>query len=323
MVGCTREGVSPRSQVALGNALSLPELIRFAKPRPALDLLSSQHVFYEVLAPGCHSSLTKNQIADLFRAGRLGRSHRCKLVSQKEWRTVDELFPLLKYESATISYDSPCGPANPSPKTWGLVFAFLIAVCGIGALWYYFGYAASSTPESNPLRVTETRWPKTVSTNSAPDSLTSVAVEPSQRSESAATTYATQSTAEATRIQPAAQQRQAAEQQRQETSLAQLQEERARQEEKARGQDTIIPLDQYRVVNVGGVGVSVKVHDNDVTSFDVWINGTPYREVRKQKGITQSGTDETLIYNAGRARLYYVWELSGQLNHCRVRVRED
>jgi hypothetical protein len=77
------------------------------------------------------------------------------------------------------------------------------------------------------------------------------------------------------------------------------------------------------VVNVGGVGVSVKIHDNDVTSFDVWINGSHSREVPKQKGITQSGTDETLIYNTGRARLFYVWEISGTLNSCRLRVRED
>lgn len=94
-------------------------------------------------------------------------------------------------------------------------------------------------------------------------------------------------------------------------------------EEKARGQDAIIPLDQPCVVNVGGSPVTVKIHDNDVTSFDVWINGSYRREVRKQKGITQSRTDETIIYDSGRARLYYVWELSGKLNHCRLRVRED
>jgi hypothetical protein len=67
----------------------------------------------------------------------------------------------------------------------------------------------------------------------------------------------------------------------------------------------------------------VKIHDNDVTSFDVWAGGQWRREVPKQKGITQSGTDETLIYNTGRARLYYVWEQSGKLNHCLLRVRED
>jgi hypothetical protein len=75
-------------------------------------------------------------------------------------------------------------------------------------------------------------------------------------------------------------------------------------------------------VNVGGTGVSVKIHDNDVTSFDVWINGQWRREVPKQKGITQSRTDETLIYDSGRARLYYVWEISGRINHCLLRVRD-
>ena len=84
----------------------------------------------------------------------------------------------------------------------------------------------------------------------------------------------------------------------------------------------MIPLDEFRAVNVGGSWLTVKIHDNDVTSFDVWVNGAFYDDVRKQKGITQSGTDETLIYSNGRASLYYVWELSGQLNHCRLRVRE-
>jgi hypothetical protein len=76
-------------------------------------------------------------------------------------------------------------------------------------------------------------------------------------------------------------------------------------------------------VNVGGSPVTVMIHDNDVTSFDVWINGFHRRQVRKEKGITQSRTDETLIYGNGRARLYYVWEISGKVDHCRLRVREE
>ncbi|MGI9087483.1 MAG: hypothetical protein ACR2HH_07065 [Chthoniobacterales bacterium] len=67
----------------------------------------------------------------------------------------------------------------------------------------------------------------------------------------------------------------------------------------------------------------MKIHDNDVTSFDVWINGSWRREVKKEKGITQSGTDETFIYNNGRASLYYVWEISGKLNYCSLRVRNN
>ena len=98
---------------------------------------------------------------------------------------------------------------------------------------------------------------------------------------------------------------------------------RANLERKVAGQDVIIPLDEDMIISHGGMSVRVKIHDNDVTSFDVWINGAWHREVPKQKGITHSGTDETLIYSSGGAQLYYVWELSGKLNHCRLRVRED
>jgi SHS2 domain-containing protein len=99
--------------------------------------------------------------------------------------------------------------------------------------------------------------------------------------------------------------------------------ERATLERKATGQDLIIPLDRQTLVRVSGINLNVMIHDNDVTSFDVWIDGSRRRGVRKQKGITQSGTDETLIYAIGRASLYYVWEISGTLNHCRLRIRED
>jgi hypothetical protein len=76
-------------------------------------------------------------------------------------------------------------------------------------------------------------------------------------------------------------------------------------------------------VNVGGSSVTVKIHDNDVTTFDAWIDGRRMCEVEKQKGISHSPTDETLLYQSGSASLYYVWEISGELNHCLLRVREE
>lgn len=102
-------------------------------------------------------------------------------------------------------------------------------------------------------------------------------------------------------------------------------EQRARDEarERAKGTNHIIPLDSYSTVPVGSSTVRVKIHDNDVTSFDVWIDGSWRHEVKKEKGITGSGTDETLIYASGKARLYYVWEISGRLNSCQLRVRTD
>ena len=74
---------------------------------------------------------------------------------------------------------------------------------------------------------------------------------------------------------------------------------------------------------MNGGGVTVRIHDNDVTSFDVSVNGGFRQEVPKQKGLTHSRTDETLIYRNGHSSLYYVWQISGELNHCLLRVRES
>jgi len=115
--------------------------------------------------------------------------------------------------------------------------------------------------------------------------------------------------------------------QRDQAALADGMRARSQQEssasQKAAGVDTIVPLDTNYPVDVGGSVLSVRIQDNDVTSFDAWVNGLQYRQVPKNKGLNGSRTEETLIYNTGRASLYYVWELSGQLNHCRLRVRQN
>ena len=293
-------------------------------------------VLYEVLAPGYHSPLTKTQIAELFRAGRVGRNHRCKQISHKEWRTIDELFPLLKYHSATISCDEPWQSAQRSPIEPSVVLACIAVALAIAAVWFYLAHDSNPTSSIYRPPVSETRWP---TTTSAPQTIVPIVAsqrlpqqqQPQQQqwqtnsaaANSIVITPELPVVANTRPVDPAAQQREAQERQRQQAESARLQEERARQEQKARGQDVTIPLDEYSVVNVGGVAVSVKIHDNDVTSFDVWIGGQWRREVPKKKGITQSRTDETLIYEAGAARLYYVWEPSEKLNHCLLRVRED
>src|SRR5438270_9402 len=280
-------------------------------------------MLYDVLAPGYHSPLTKTQIAELFRAGRVGRNHRCKPISQKEWRTIDELFPLLKYRSATIDCDQPWQPIQRSAIDRCLVLACVAVALVIAALWFYLEHDSNAT-SSYRTPVSETRWPTTISA-----AQTSVPIVASQRLSRQPQWQTNSVAANSVVITPelplvtdtqagdvAAQQREAQERQRQQVELARLHEERAKQEQKALGQNVIIPLDQYSMVNVGGGVVGVKIHDNDVTSFDVWINGQWRREVPKQKGITQSRTDETLIYDTGAARLYYVWEPSEKLNHC-------
>lgn len=274
-------------------------------------------VLYEVLAPGYHSPLTKSQIAALFRAGRLGRNHRCKQISHKEWRTIDELFPLLKYQSVSISCNEPWQPDGGLAIDRKVVLACVAVALAIAALWFYLAHdsnpvsSAYRAPAASHGQLQEHRpqlqqW----QTNSV--AANPIVIRPELPV-----------VADTRTVDPAAQQREAQDRQRQQTELARVQEERARQEEKARGKDVVIPLDEYSIISVGGAKVTVKIHDNDVTSFDVWISGQWRREVPKQKGVSHSGTDETLIYDSGRARLYYVWEPSGKLNHCLLRVRED
>jgi hypothetical protein len=276
-------------------------------------------MLYEVLAPGYHSPLTKTQIAELFRVGRVTRNHRCKQISHKEWRTVDELFPLLKYQSATINCEESWQPVQHSAIDRSLVSTCAVAALVIAALWLYLAHDSNPTSSTYrdlvaPQRLQQEQRHQPQQQHWQTNGVAANAIVITPELPVVANTHP---------MDPNARQSEAQERQRQQVESARLQEERARQEQRARGQDVIIPLDQYRVVNVGGVGVSVKIHDNDVTSFDVWIGGQWRREVLKQKGITQSQTDETLIYNAGRARLYYVWEISGKVNHCRLRVRED
>src|ERR1041384_3062105 len=163
-------------------------------------------VLYEVLAPGYHSPLTEDQIAELFQAGRIGRHHRCKQVRHKEWRTVDELFPLLKYESATISCDSSWELADPSGKKRGFILAFLGAACAI-AVWYYFAIAASSGSDRYHVPVTETRWPKTVSPSLTADHSESVPSQTNLASDSARSTAYASPRTEVARVELAARRR--------------------------------------------------------------------------------------------------------------------
>ena len=288
-------------------------------------------VLYEVLSPGYHSPLTKTQIAELFRAGRLGRQHPCKAVSQKEWRTIDELFPLLKYQSTTFVYDEPARPDALAPENRGPILAGIFALAALAVFWFWFKQDSPAVqPDTRP-RVTETRWSRTTPVqNVAPQPFRqSPPRQQQQWQTNQVVVTPPASTTELPRVvdnrqaQPAAQQQEAEERQRRQTEYTRAQEERARQEHKARGQDIILPLDRDMVVTVGGVGVRVKIHDNDVTTFDVWINGQWLRAVPKQKGVSHSGTDETLLYDNDRARLYYVWEPSGKLNHCLLRVRDN
>jgi hypothetical protein len=309
---------------------------RFCDLRPRHLFCYSRCVqLFEILQDGFHTPLTVTEVAELFHAGRVGRQTPCKPTEQKEWRTVDEFFPLLKYHAPfQFSYQPP-----ESNSEFRFRRAVVVAMCVVGAAAttiVIYLYSQSQNPADRRITAIDS-----ISTSEAPSYIRRVpasSTHPAQNTISAATmpypsgagvspvviqpveraqSQTASRSAEGQRILDQAGRDQAvAEQQRV------IREQKVREEQKAADRNEHVPFDQWQIANVGGESVRVKIHDNDVTSFDVWIKYDVRREVKKQKGITHSGTDETLIYSNGRASLYYVWEISGRINHCLLRVRD-
>jgi len=263
-------------------------------------------LFYDVVTGGGRKSLTKTEIADLFQIGQLVLNDPCKQVEQQEWRTIDDLFPFLKYETTARSLYQPAELHNPHRGTlvWSAAICTLVIL--VASLAGYFAFGGGTRASKNAIVATNPRPP------------VAYAIEnPSFHSQR--------------EMERATQERmRAAQRAREQAQAARLAQERAEAEkrelemQKAAGRTQLVPLDQSSIVpNVGGSDVKVKVHDNDVTTFDVWVNGTRRRQVPKQKGVNGSRADETLIYSKGRARLYYVGENSGKTNHCLLRVRDE
>jgi hypothetical protein len=263
-------------------------------------------LLYDVLTGGARKSLTKTQISDLFQIGQLVLNDPCKQVEQQEWRTIDDLFPFLKYEATARSLYQPADLHNPHRATLAWSAAICILVILVASLAGYFAFRGGTTASTNAIDATNPRPP------------VAYAIENPYFHSPRERERATQE-----RLR-------AAQRAREQTQAARLAQERAEAEkkelelQKAAGRTQLVPLDQSSIVsNVGGSDVKVKVHDNDVTSFDVWINGARRRQISKQKGVSGSRADETLIYSKGRARLYYVAENSGKTNHCLLRVRDE
>ena len=60
-------------------------------------------ILYDLMVDGYHTPLTATQIEELYGAGRLRRNDQCKQISTERWRTIDELFPLLKHASVDLA----------------------------------------------------------------------------------------------------------------------------------------------------------------------------------------------------------------------------
>jgi hypothetical protein len=64
---------------------------------------------YDVKARGFHCPLNYREISRLYRAGQFSGRQACKPKSEARWQTIDELFPLLKYEAAAppLRFEDP------------------------------------------------------------------------------------------------------------------------------------------------------------------------------------------------------------------------
>jgi len=288
---------------------------------------------FEILQDGFHTPLTEAQVAELFRAGRLNRHTPCKPANQGQWRTIDELFPLLKYHVAW-QFASP-ETSDEFRFRRAIVVGTGLAVAAAATLLVYF-YAQSQSSAGR--RITAIDSLSTSAAASHVRRAPAFSTQPIQNRIFATTTSpSSNGTADPVVIQPVEQaQPQGAirlaeaqrmlEQARRDRAVVEQQrlgrEQELLAQQKAASRDHHVPFDNWQIIDVGGERVTLKIHDNDVTSFDVWINYGVRREAQKEKGLPGSRTDETLIYSNGRAALYYVWDISGRINHCILRVRD-
>lgn len=107
--------------------------------------------FYDVLADGHPTALTRTQIASLFRAGQLACNDPCKEAEQAEWRTIAELFPLLKRGTSTRSLYQPTELHSPRSRVVALTAAISIFVISAGLLAGYFVMRSGSRGSRNAI----------------------------------------------------------------------------------------------------------------------------------------------------------------------------
>ena len=104
---------------------------------------------YDLLVDGYHTPRSAQDIADLYRAGRLRKNDPCRVSGTKDWKTLDELFPLLKYDSrrwSSLSSDATNSsivdrtdlPGPPrSATTSALKAGWICFGLGLAISWFF------------------------------------------------------------------------------------------------------------------------------------------------------------------------------------------
>ncbi len=90
---------------------------------------------YEVMAEGCHKLLNSQEIAVLYHAGELTRHDPCKPLGKTLWRTIDELFPLLKDDEGDS--DLFASAATPARKPFPVLTLCLFTAALLASVVHF------------------------------------------------------------------------------------------------------------------------------------------------------------------------------------------
>ena len=104
---------------------------------------------YNILADGYPNPLTKAQIAGRFHAGLFGTNQLCKQLDENEWRTIDELFPLLRYETPKRSLYQPTDVHGSEARNPALAILISILVISAVSLAGYFALRGGTQGSRN------------------------------------------------------------------------------------------------------------------------------------------------------------------------------
>ena len=114
---------------------------------------------YDVKARGFYSPLNAGEIAQLFRAGHFDRRLPCKPREESTWRTIDELFPLLKYGAAgpPLRFDAARRARKRGPFTSSC--ALILALLGITMFHIWVQRAPTVVRHSDPRKQSQIAEP--------------------------------------------------------------------------------------------------------------------------------------------------------------------
>jgi hypothetical protein len=131
---------------------------------------------YDVKAQGFPHPLNYREIDRLFRAGIFDGRQLCKPKGETKWRTIDELFPVLKYEVAAppLRFGNPARSHKRLPSTSAC--ALIVALLGTAVFHYWIENAPTTGARPEELKQRQAREPA-VGRASAGNSIT-VAARP-------------------------------------------------------------------------------------------------------------------------------------------------